>query len=608
MLNLFTGRAVWPGYGLAFLALLFIFLIAGGEQHLKSYVALAIASLLLMLLSGWLRKRSHDRSLKLMEAVRQEARAFENLGDGVIITDAKGRIISLNPAAEQLFGYARDEVVGQTLSRIYRLDEKTRNQLEAIALKAGRRAYWSGELPFIRKNGSNGVCETTITPLLDNEGRTLGLVETAHDITRRKRSEELLRESEERLRFVTERAQVGYWHWEIALNRLEWSPLCKRLFAIPEDEELSYGRFLAALHPDDRERTDRAVRECLESKGHMDYDIEYRTVWLDGAVRWIHAKGSATFENGQPVRMAGIALDITDRRIIEAERERLLAQEQRAHAEADAARAEAQATNRAKDEFIALVSHELKNPLNSILGYARLLQSGRMNSKETAKAIDAIIRNTMSTSRLTEDLLDISRIVSGKLSLETVETELAEVIEAAVNDARPAAEAKGIEISVAILPINAEFTGDPMRLQQVVMNLLTNAIKFTPAGGWVSVTLRRECKQAEIVVSDTGQGISPELLPHIFDRFRQADDDSTKKKGLGLGLAIVRHLVELHGGTVEARSEGEGRGAAFTVRLPLAERQAGWKRIGQEDREAESSSPPPSCLFLSEGRARAGSG
>ena len=234
----------------------------------------------------------------------------------------------------------------------------------------------------------------------------------------------------------------------------------------------------------------------------------------------------------------------------------------------EAKRAAEEAT-RAKDEFLATVSHELRTPLTSILGWARMLQTGRLDEKMAARALDAIERNAESQNQLIGDLLDFSRIISGRIRLEVGRVEMARVIGAAVDVVSPAADAKGVKLQTALDAEAPPVSGDPERLQQVMWNLLSNAVKFTPKGGRVQVRLARADSSVEITVSDTGQGISPEFLPYVFDRFRQADMATTRRQaGLGLGMAITKHLVELHGGTIRAESPGEGQGATFTLRLP----------------------------------------
>ncbi len=244
------------------------------------------------------------------------------------------------------------------------------------------------------------------------------------------------------------------------------------------------------------------------------------------------------------------------------DRERLLESER-------IARAEAERANRTKDEFLSLVSHELRTPLNAILGYAQLLSEHENSSKDVAEAADVIQRNGRAQAQIIEDLLDMSRIVSGKMRLDVQSLEIAAVIQSAIETVRPTAQAKEIRLHAMLDPRAGRVLGDPGRLQQIIWNLLANAIKFTPKGGRVQVVLERVNSHVELHVSDTGPGISPEFLPHIFDRFRQADATSARQHGgLGLGLSIVKHLVEQHGGTVSATSAGAGQGSTFTVCLP----------------------------------------
>jgi signal transduction histidine kinase len=248
---------------------------------------------------------------------------------------------------------------------------------------------------------------------------------------------------------------------------------------------------------------------------------------------------------------------------LEQERDFLLAQER-------AARLEAEAANRLKDEFLATLSHELRTPLNALLGWAQLLRLQRLEGDDYKRATETIERNAKSLLRLIEDLLDVSRIITGKLSLMMHPVELIPAIEAAVSIVCPAAQAKGIQLESKLDSEAGEISGDATRLQQIVWNLLSNAVKFTPEGGRVQIQLKRFGTKVAIIVSDTGMGINPEFLPYVFDRFRQADSSSTRQQGgLGLGLAIVRHLVELHGGTVQVESLGEGQGTTFTVQFPL---------------------------------------
>lgn len=258
-----------------------------------------------------------------------------------------------------------------------------------------------------------------------------------------------------------------------------------------------------------------------------------------------------------------LAKEVRQRQRAEEERAQLLVQEQKA-------RAEAEKLNRLKDEFLSTVSHELRTPLNAILGWSQILRTSKVDAAKVNRALETIERNARSQAQLVDDLLDISRIITGKIRLNVQTVQLLPVIEAAMDTVRPAADAKNIRMQSVLDPAAGPVLGDFERLQQIVWNLLSNAIKFTPKRGRVQVCLQRINSHIEIVVADTGQGISAEFLPHVFERFRQADGSITRSfGGLGLGLAIVRQLVELHGGTVHTESPGEGQGATFTVKLPL---------------------------------------
>ena len=277
-------------------------------------------------------------------------------------------------------------------------------------------------------------------------------------------------------------------------------------------------------------------------------------------------------DSGSPIRDAegniiGVIVvfhDVSERRRADQEREQSLKREQEARAEAEAA-------NRLKEEFLATVSHELRTPLTSILGYAELMRAGHLDAGETGHAVEVIARNARAQAEIIDGILDVSRIITGKFQIDAQPVELAPIIRAAIDTLHPAASAKAIRLLVALDHEDGLVTGDPARLQQIIWNLISNAIKFTPQDGQVEVRMERRDSHLELRVRDSGIGIDKQFLPFIFDRFRQADSSTTRVHGgLGLGLAIVRHLVELHGGTVHAESDGEGHGAVFTMRLPLA--------------------------------------
>ncbi|WP_442944419.1 PAS domain S-box protein [Nostoc sp.] len=381
----------------------------------------------------------------------------------------------------------------------------------------------------------------------------------------RARTEAALRDSENRFRMAIEAAQLGTWDWNLITNQLIWDEGCKAMFGLPLEAESSIEVFYAGLHPDDHERLEQVLQWTFNPKSNGKYDVEYRTIGIqDGIERWIAARGQAYFDAANnPQRFIGTVLNITEQKRIQAEREQLLASEQAAREAADRA-------NRIKDEFLAVLSHELRSPLNPILGWTRLLQNGKLSEARRVEALKTIERNANLQTQLIEDLLDISRIMQGKLSLTAAPVSLTFVISAAVETVRLAAEAKNIVIALDLDSKIAPISGDVARLQQVVWNLLTNGVKFTPHGGQVSVELRQLDGLAQIRVIDTGKGINPQFLPYVFEYFRQEDGSTTRKfGGLGLGLAIVRQIVEMHGGTVTAESQGENQGATFIIQLPL---------------------------------------
>lgn len=316
---------------------------------------------------------------------------------------------------------------------------------------------------------------------------------------------------------------------------------------------------------EDDEENEQAYQAIKTAARGGSAEIEGFRRTARGRLKYWHASVAPIFDaGGKPSRLVSTSRDITERREAEREREELLKREQ-------FARKDAEIANRMRDEFLATVSHELRAPLNSILGWGRLLEKGNLDEATAAKAVHTIVRNAESQNRLIEDLLDVSRIISGKLRLEVMTVKPINVVESALETVRPAAEAKNITLEIKENPDVSHISGDPNRLQQVVWNLMSNAIKFTPNDGRVRLEIERIDDFVEIRVKDTGVGIKEEFLPHVFDRFRQADASSIRKfGGLGLGLAIVRHITEMHGGTVEVESAGENRGSTFTVRLPLA--------------------------------------
>jgi PAS domain S-box-containing protein len=348
-----------------------------------------------------------------------------------------------------------------------------------------------------------------------------------------------------------------------------WNPRAEQIFGWSREEAV--GRPVADLIIPPRMRAAHAsglAHYLRTGEGRLlDRRMEMTAVRRDGSEVPVELALVAVRE-GDYHTFSAFLRDITERRRAEAERDGLLMA-------AEKARAEAEAASRAKDEFLATLSHELRTPLTSIVGWVYLLRSGRLDPAVVARGLETIDRNAMLQAQLVSDILDMSRIMAARFRLNVRPLELAPVVATAIDSLVPAAAAKGIRLQPILDPSVGIVSGDADRLQQVVWNLLSNAIKFTPPGGRVVVRLARVDGHAEISVEDTGPGIRPEVLPHVFELFRQGDSSNTRAYGgLGLGLAVVRQLVELHGGTVHATSAGEGTGAAFCVRLPLAREDA----------------------------------
>ena len=338
-------------------------------------------------------------------------------------------------------------------------------------------------------------------------------------------------------------------------------------------EAVMGGSFADTVDAGDRAHAAAALRGLTTEEPEA--AIETRHARPDGSVHWVDVNLSLVREADEPRSIAIVALDTTGRHAAEEaaragdlERGELLARERKARQEAETA-------SQVKDEFLAVVSHELRTPLNTLRLWAGVLRNGPRDAQTIARAVDTIDRNTILQARLIEDLLDVSRIVSGRFHLTIEQVDLAEIIGPAIDTVRAAAENKAITLHTALDPTAGRVLGDSTRLQQVVWNLLSNAVRFTPAGGRVMVGLRRAGPEAELTVTDTGRGMAPVLVPRVFDRFRQGESGTMRSHGgLGLGLSISRQIVELHGGTIRADSPGEGRGATFTVCLPLAAAQA----------------------------------
>jgi PAS domain S-box-containing protein len=368
-----------------------------------------------------------------------------------------------------------------------------------------------------------------------------------------------VRENEERLRMAMHVARIAAWEWQLDSGDMTWGADPEELFGFPRGAFGDDRRIFHVLHPDDKARMDEAVATAIASGM---YDAEYRAVRADGSVVWLMDRGRiVTDAEGHPNRMVGITRDVTAEREAEGQREALLR-------EARAARDEAERQGRLKDEFLATLSHELRTPMTAILGWLSILIGGKA-VRDVPSALAIIDRNARLQCQLIEDLLDMNSLIAGKVQLDIRPVDVGAIVREAMQALRPTAAAKQVALNVSIGGESQPSAADPRRLEQILWNLIHNAIKFTPAGGRVEARVEQHSGEVIVTVSDTGRGIAPDFLPYVFDRFRRQDASTTAdSRGLGLGLSIAKHLVDLHGGKIEAFSDGAGKGATFVLRLP----------------------------------------
>lgn len=512
----------------------------------------------------------------------------ENTPDIITRYDRDLRHLYISSTIEQTIGVPVEQIIGKTVSELGLKYPQLQDWYATIqhVFATGERCLLETEFP--KSDGESRLYQVHFVPELWEGDQVKTVVSFARDITEYKRAQESLRQSEERLRLAMEAAQLGTWDVNLTTGKAIWS---EQHFTLLGFEPVASGEasetiWMERIHPDDRERILQAWQQS--QLNHQLYQTEYRVIRADtGEIGWVAALGSFTYDsNDQAVRSVGVVFDITQRKQAEVERQRLLERER-------AVREEAERANRVKDEFLSILSHELRSPLNPILGWARLLQAKQFDESTTTQALSTIERNARLQTQLIDDLLDVAKILRGKLNLNETAVHLVSVVEAAIEVVRTAAEAKTILLMPDLADIG-QVWGDSARLQQIVWNLLSNAVKFTPSGGRVIVRLERvkgeehesaaetssnrsaanpathRPSYAQISVIDTGKGISPQFLPHIFESFRQEDVSITRRYGgLGLGLSIVKYLVDAHGGTIIADSPGEGQGATFTIKLPL---------------------------------------
>ena len=522
------------------------------------------------------------------------AAIVESSADAIISLDLSGTIKTWNRAAERMYGYTASEAVGRSIDITLPPERRAEEPTFLDRIRRSERIV-GFETVRCRKNGSTFPVSLTISPIYDGQRAVVGASKSARDITERKRAVE-------RAAFLAEAGAVlsGSLEYMTTLKTIanlavpaiaDWCAVdvltdehkLERLAVAHVDPaKIDLARTIRSRYEDPsspyspsyvvrtgapamiRDLTDEMVEQA--ARGDAERIALVRTLGLRSYIIVpLTARGrtfgALSFASGEPGRLYSdddfrFARDVAFRAALAVDNAR--------------AYDDAQTANRLKDEFLATLSHELRTPLNAILGYTRLLQSGQIAPERRDHALLTVERNASALTQIVEDILDVSRIISGKIRLNIQPVDLSQVVKNAVETMVPAAEAKQIRIQTMLDPRAGPISGDPDRLQQIVWNLVSNAVKFTPKQGIVQVRLERLNSQAEVVVSDTGIGIAPDFLPHIFERFRQADSGTTRAHGgIGLGLAIARHLVELHGGTIQALSGGKDQGSTFRVRLPL---------------------------------------
>jgi PAS domain S-box-containing protein len=507
-----------------------------------------------------LRDVSERKQLEMQ--ARHLSALVQSSDDAIASKDLDGIVQSWNPAAERLFGYTAAEIVGQSIRLIIPSDRWPEEDEVLRRIRAGERVD-QFETVRCRKDGTLIPISLTISSIRDRRGRTIGASTIARDVSEQST---LVRERN-RLGAIVDSSDDAIISKDLNGVIQTWNRAAERMFGYTAGEAI--GQSITLIIPDDRLAEEGEVLRRIRGGRRIDH---FETVRRrkDGTAIPISLTVSPVHDRaGRIVGASKIARDLSALRAYATTLEDTVRRERDARERETAALRTAEEALRLKDEFLATLSHELRTPLTAIAGWLQILELNRDHGR-LERGLDAIHRNTTLLTRLIGDLVDVSRIVTGTLTLQVQPTDVARVVEAAVDSVRQEVQIKQLQLSLAAAPDLEPIAADPDRLQQVVRNLLTNAVKFTPPGGRISIAARRQGSMIELSVSDTGTGIRPEFLPHVFDRFSQQDGGKTRQHGgMGLGLAIVRHLVDMHGGTVSVSSV-EGMGATFTVRLPMS--------------------------------------
>lgn len=536
------------------------------------------------------------------EVERRLAAIVASSDDAIVSKDLNGIVQSWNDAAERIFGFTAAEMIGTSIRRIIPDDRQSEEDTVLEAIRAGRRIEHF-ETERKTRSGKLIPISLTVSPVLDASGKVIGASKIARDISDRKRAEEQAARLLQRETFLAEVTLTlsRSLDYDQTLRTLAAAatPTLADYCAVDVVEENGELKRLAVVHVDPAkvqfaeevrakfEEADASTGAKAAARTGVSSFIPVITDDMLVAAAKEDAERLGMLRALRLVSYMAIPMVAHERSVgvltlANAESERHFTKDDLRLAEDVASRAalaienahsyrQLQDANRLKDEFLATLSHELRTPLNAVLGYARMLQSGAVPAEKVPQALEVIDRNAGALAQMVEDVLDVSRIILGKARLHIQPTDVAEVVEEAIETVRPAADAKGLYLDYAIPSQISDVSADPPRLQQVVWNLLSNAVKFTPPGGRIDVRVTDENEHVRIVVRDTGVGFPQTFRPHLFERFRQAESGPTRLHGgLGLGLAIARHIVEMHGGTIDAESSGTGKGATFTVKLPAA--------------------------------------